>query len=116
MTVQQPETTTIRPFRDDDAAAAARVFFDAVHHAPGNRYDAAQLRAWTAAPPDTRTWRQRLASQTCFVAERQGAVIGFMTIDRDGYIDLAFVAPHALVQRVTRNECLAFISSDAKLP
>ncbi len=83
----------IRPFRDADAEATAQLYFDTVQRGTTAHYNRAQRRAWAPAPPELRRWRQRLASQYTLVAEQEGAVIGFMSLRADGYLDLAYVAP-----------------------
>jgi putative acetyltransferase len=92
----------IRRFRDSDTAATARVFFESVHRATRAFYDAAQRQAWAPRIPDTEAWRARIAPQIAFVAEQEGAVVGFMTLRQDGYLDLAFVAPDAVGQGVAK--------------
>jgi putative acetyltransferase len=92
----------IRRFRKADAAATARVFYDSIHNATRAFYDAAQRRAWAPRIPGTDAWRARIAPQIAFVAERDGAVIGFMTLRSDGHLDLAFVAPDAVGQGVAK--------------
>ncbi len=93
---------SIRRFTDNDAAATAQIFFDAVHVGTRAHYDATQRRAWAPEVPETSSWRQRLAAQTTFVAEQGGRIVGFMTIDQDGYIDLAFVAPPMIGQGIAK--------------
>lgn len=92
----------IRRFRETDAAATARVFYDSIHNATRAFYDAAQRQAWAPRIPDTDAWRARIAPQIAFVAERDGAVIGFMTLRSDGHLDLAFVAPDTVGQGVAK--------------
>ena len=92
----------VRRFEDEDAEATARIYFDAVRIGAQSHYDEAQRRAWAASVPDTLPWRARLKSQASFVAERDGAVVGFMTLKPDGCIDLAFVAPEAMGTGVAR--------------
>ncbi|MEO1223666.1 MAG: GNAT family N-acetyltransferase [Pseudomonadota bacterium] len=87
---------TVRRFEDRDAEATARIYFDAVRVGARDHYDEAQRRAWAPSVPDTPPWRARLKSQTSFVAERGGAIVGFMTLKPDGCVDLAFVAPEAM--------------------
>jgi putative acetyltransferase len=92
----------IRRFRESDAAATARVFYDSIHHATREFYDAAQRRAWAPEVPETEAWWARIAPQIAFVAERDGTLIGFMTLRTDGHLDLAFVAPDAVGQGVAK--------------
>lgn len=96
------DAISIRRFRDDDAEATARVFFDAVHLGAKGHYDEAQRRAWVPQPPAGARWRGRLRTQSTLVAERDGRVIGFMTLRPDGYIDLAFVAPEFIGRGVAK--------------
>jgi len=93
---------TVRRFEDRDAEATARIYFDAVRIGAQDYYDEAQRQAWAASVPDTPPWRARLRSQASFVAERDGAIVGFMTLKPDGCIDLAFVAPEAMGTGVAR--------------
>lgn len=83
----------IRPFADDDAEATARLYFESVRIGAKSRYDESQRRSWAPAVPETLQWLGRLRSQFTFVAVQERAVVGFMTIDDCGYIDLAYVAP-----------------------
>ena len=90
----------IRPFRDDDASAAAQIFFNSVRLGTRDYYDEAQRVAWAPRVPEATKWLSRLKSQTVFVAERSGRVVGFMTLAAEGYIDLAFVASDAIGQGI----------------
>ncbi len=86
----------VRPYRTEDAACLAQVFDRAVREGAAGAYDAAQRAAWASAldaPPD---WSQRLSEEITLVAERGGKVAGFMTLGRDGFLDLAFVLPEAM--------------------
>lgn len=83
----------IRPLTPGDAAAIARIFFDAVHEGTREHYSPAQRLAWGGEDVDPEGWGERLAGLTGFVAELEGEPVGFMTIEASGYIDLAFVHP-----------------------
>lgn len=84
---------TIRLFEPNDAAAAAQLFFDAIHIGAKDDYDRAQRQAWAPSPPEIGSWRDRLLSQLTFCAVIEGELAGYMTLDDNGYIDLAFVDP-----------------------
>jgi putative acetyltransferase len=95
-------TVRIRPLRPTDSAQAAQVFFDAIHRGTADVYSATQRQAWAGARPDTEGWRNRLVGVQGFAAETAGQLLGFMTIDETGYIDLAFVSPDAMGQGIGR--------------
>ena len=92
----------VRSFANKDAKAAARVFFESIHLGTTEYYNKPQRIAWAAKTPDTGNWRDRLNSQKTFVAEINNELVGFMTIAADGYIDLAFVAPHVIGKGVAK--------------
>lgn len=91
-----PDVLLVRPYRADDAPVLALVFDRAVREGAAGAYDAYQRAAWAGAidaPPD---WSQRLCEEITVVAERASQVVGFMTLGRDGFLDLAFVLPEAM--------------------
>ena len=85
--------TSIRLFRPDDSASLAQIFFDAVREGSKNYYNNEQRRAWAPKAPDGPDWLARLSSQVVYVAEQDDSIAGFMTLQSDGCIDLAFVVP-----------------------
>jgi putative acetyltransferase len=84
-------TPSIRDFRDDDAEAAARLFYETVRTSSGPAYDERQRAAWAPRIPDTGRWRERLGSATTLVAEDAAGISGFMSLDDCGHLDLAYV-------------------------
>ena len=92
-TSNHPAGIIVRRGERSDIAALTRVFYRAVREGAGPEYSTEQRAAWAPAPPEVEAWDKRLTPQTVFVAELEGAVIGFMSLKADGYIDLAFVDP-----------------------
>ena len=82
---------TIRPLLPNDTEAAALVFFDAVHYGTVNEYSLHQRRAWAGEQPNPDAWCGKFDGITGYVVEIEENLVGFMTIDLSGYIDLAFV-------------------------
>lgn len=67
------------------------VMWRAIHEG-ASAYSQAQRTAWLPAPPSGDAWAAKLAGQVVYVAEAQGAPVGFVT--RAGaYVDLAYVLP-----------------------
>lgn len=75
-----------------DFAALRPVVLDAIHGSRG-RYDPEQCRIWAAHLPSTADWSERLSSQKVFVARKNERICGFMTLEPDGLVDLAFIDP-----------------------
>lgn len=94
----------IRQALETDAEALADVFFRAVREGP-SPYSDAQRAAWLPAPPDTADFAARLAAQHVVLAEVAGAPVGFMTLDAEGYVDLAFILPTHRGRGVFRALC-----------
>lgn len=90
------ENAYVRNFNARDAEQTADVFFEAVRFGAKNFYDEEQRKAWAPQKPELNKWRTRLAEQAVKVAILDEAVIGFMTLDPNGKIDLAFVTPDAM--------------------
>lgn len=81
----------IRPYRDGDAAALARVFRDAILVTAADHYDADQRRAWSAAAEDP-AFPADLAKGLTMVAEWQQETAGFAQLV-DDRITLIYVHP-----------------------
>ena len=89
-------TPAVRPYRTGDRAACALVFYRAVREGTAAFYNQAQREAWAPSPePD---WSEpcKLERQWCWVAERGGRIVGFMSLEPSGYLDMAFVLPEEM--------------------
>ncbi len=86
----------VRSFRTNDAEALGAVFHAAVRQGASRRYDAAQLAAWSPDAPAGAHWAERLATADTVVADDEGRLLGFMAMDGQGYLDLAFVLPEVM--------------------
>ena len=67
-----------------------QVMFEAVRQGD-SPYTELQRKAWVESPRSGDDWNKRLMNQTVFLAECDEKVHGFMTIDQNGNIDLAFI-------------------------
>lgn len=86
----------VRRYQPDDASACAALFYRAVHEGAAVAYSPQQREAWAKQVPEAEFWHRRLSNDVCFVAERDGSVAGFMTLEEDGYVGLAYVAPEEM--------------------
>lgn len=88
---RQESEPMIRPLHSRDANRAVLIFYDAIINGAADAYTLDQRRAWAGPAPDVDGWQNRLEGVSGFVAEQSEQILGFMTIDTCGYIDLAFV-------------------------
>lgn len=86
----------IRPYRPEDRAACAGVFYRAVREGATGFYDEHQRAAWAPSPDPDADAPDKLLDQWCWVAERGDRIVGFMSLDRTGYLDMAFVLPEEM--------------------
>lgn len=70
------------------------VMFDAVRRGD-SLYSEGHRQAWVPAPRHGEVWDKRLAEQRVALFENAGRIHGFMSLDSNGHIDLAFVRPDA---------------------
>lgn len=83
----------IRPLARDDYRAVGRIFFYAIHEGTKGIYSDQQRLAWGGETIELDRWKARLDHLNGFIAEINHEPVGFFTIDREGYLDLAFVLP-----------------------
>ena len=86
----------IRPFRLTDAQATRDVFVRAVRDGAAPLYSAAEIAAWLGDPIMPEGWGEWLAVHITFVSEDWGRITGFMMLERDGYLNMAFVMPEVM--------------------
>jgi putative acetyltransferase len=88
--------TVLRRFRPEDAAATREVFVQAVREGCASRYTEEERRAWVPDPALSGDWGPWLDQHVTLVAEEGGRITGFMMIERDGYLNMAFVRPECM--------------------
>lgn len=86
----------IRPFRPEDAQSVRGVFVRAVREGAASRYSAEELRDWVPDPAMPDDWGDWLAGHITLVAEDGDQITGFMMVERDGYLNMAFVLPEVM--------------------
>ncbi|GFE65754.1 GNAT family N-acetyltransferase [Litoreibacter roseus] len=90
----------LRTFRPTDSSATYKVFFEAVRRGAATLYSEADLAAWAASEKVPERWGERLSLHHTLIAEREGRIIGFMSIAKNGYLDMAYVLPSFMGQGV----------------
>lgn len=80
----------IRDHRPADAAGLTDIFYETVHALADDLYTRDQIEAWAPWPRDYPAWLARLDRLHPFVAVIDGTLVGFMSLEADGHIDLAY--------------------------
>lgn len=88
----------VRRFAPGDAEATRQVFVRAVLEGAAGRYSEAERRSWVPDPSLPAGWAAWLDAHHTLVAEEDGRVTGFMMLERDGYLNMAFVLPERMGQ------------------
>ena len=89
---------TIRPYRPEDRAACNQVFFRAVREGASGFYDTDMREYWAPDIDVAANRLDKLLDQSCWVSEEGGQITGFMSLMRDGHLDMAFVLPEFMGQ------------------
>ncbi len=81
----------IRRYRPGDLARLIALFRDTVRRINGRDYSQQQVMAWAPDEIDARRWMHRFDSKEVWVADLDGAPVGFVDVARDGLIDMLYV-------------------------
>ncbi len=80
-----------------DVPSIIALFQQTIVQATIGDYNQKQREAWAARGNDSARWRERIAIQHFLLAERPDGLLGFGSINDDGYLDTLFV--HHACQR-----------------
>lgn len=75
-----------------DFPQLAEVMYDAIWNGP-SLYTFDQKRAWCPEVRSGSDWNERLMNQFVVLAETDRAVVGFLSLAHNGYIDFAYIRP-----------------------
>lgn len=81
----------LRPYRPEDLAQIAQLFYDTVHAVCAKDYSPIQLDAWATGEVDGKAWNEAFLCHYTLVAEGEGKLLGFGDITLDGYLDRLYV-------------------------
>lgn len=80
-----------------DIPKLQEIYFNAIHFVCNKHYTTKQLQAWSDEAKDYDTWQQILQEQYVLVAENEGTIVGFGSLQNTNHIHLLYV--HFLHQR-----------------
>jgi putative acetyltransferase len=81
----------VRRYRPSDLAGLIALFRDTVRRINGRDYSQEQVLAWAPDEIDARRWTHRFDNKAVWVADLEGAPVGFVDVARDGLIDMLYV-------------------------
>ena len=81
----------IRLYKESDFKAISELFYDTVHSVNAKDYTEKQLSAWAKNRDSLKSRRDVLPKQYTLIAESDGIIVGFGSIDNSGCLDLLFV-------------------------
>jgi putative acetyltransferase len=81
----------VRRYRPGDLAGLIALFRETVRRINGRDYSPQQVMAWAPDQIDARQWRHRFDNKAVWVADLDGAPVGFVDVARDGLIDMLYV-------------------------
>lgn len=84
----------VRIFNKTDTKALIELFRETVHRVCCVDYSVEQLNAWAPEFIDERVWENRFFKSYTLVAEENGLILGFATMEKNGNIDMFYVSAH----------------------
>ncbi len=81
----------IRRYKNADCDMVAKLFYETVHSVNAKDYTEEQLSVWANNADSLKSRRNDLLKQYTLIAEINGVVVGFGSVDKKGYLDLLFV-------------------------
>jgi len=107
----------IRTATPEDQDKITKLFRDTVLQINSKDYSEKQVQTWAARAEDTNKWRDRIRHQYFIIAEKKGEILGFGSINRDGYLDTIFVHKdhqHEGVGTALLDKLLAYASEQGR--
>lgn len=89
----------IRASKPDDDDAIHHIYFRAVREGTAQFYTKEQRIAWAPSEKRQKPFDPALI---CWVAEDEAKPVGFIAVEPDGYLDLAFVLPEYIGRGVAK--------------
>lgn len=82
---------TLRPATPNDLPAILQLFRETIETVCIPDYTPEQIRVWVDRGSDLQRWQTKLETQYFLVADQQGTLAGFGSLEGNSYIDLMYV-------------------------
>lgn len=80
----------IRQYKNEDCGIVSKLFYETVHSVNVHDYTAEQLSVWANNADSLKSKRNDLLEQRTLIAEANGIIVGFGSVDKSGCLDLLF--------------------------
>ncbi|WP_308008556.1 GNAT family N-acetyltransferase [uncultured Fusobacterium sp.] len=93
----------LRKYKSDDCLKLLKLFYDTVRTVNKKDYNDEQLSVWA---PDNyieekyNTWQKSLSENFTVIAEKNGDIVGFGDIEKNGYLNRLFVHKNYQSRRI----------------
>jgi putative acetyltransferase len=87
----QDHNIWLRPAVESDIPAIGSLYSETVRNVNSKDYSPEQVEVWSLSGDDQPRWRKSIAEQYFIVAEINGIITGFSSIDPEGYLDFMYV-------------------------
>lgn len=78
-------------YQASDCLEIARLFYETIHNVNAKDYSEDQLDVWASLDKNGDIWHQILSPNQCFVAKKEGKIIGFSDISASNYLNHLYV-------------------------
>ena len=82
---------TIRVADRSEAIEIGQLFYNTIRHINAKDYNQEQIEDWFSWYKDTNKWQERISKQYFIVAVYEDTIVGFSSLEKDGYLDFMFV-------------------------
>ncbi|MBN2807564.1 MAG: GNAT family N-acetyltransferase, partial [Prolixibacteraceae bacterium] len=81
----------LRLAQQSDLEVITQLFFETIQHVNIRDYSREEVDDWSSWKSDVDQWLERIQEQYFIVAEKKNKMVGFGSLNKDGYLDLLFV-------------------------
>jgi putative acetyltransferase len=93
----------IRIAQPTDVDAIRQLFQETIETINQKDYNPAQIRIWAAGAQRIANWQKKVQEQYFVVAEKGDIMVGFASIERNGYIDFMYIHKNYQNQGIARS-------------
>lgn len=90
----------IRRAQQSDITEILSLFVDSIRHTCKDDYQKEQIQAWTSSSQNIEKWLNRINYEYFILAEINGSLVGFASLENGNYLDVLYVHKDYLRQGI----------------